>query len=310
VITQRKRGLDPFPEKEISRMNTHVLPLTVNFHFFASCNMNCQFCFACFEECYQLSLLQLKAIIKAIAEAPLPEGQVKPRRINFVGGEPTFYPHLEELIRYARECGLRTSIVTNGYNLVTQGVPQIFSSLDIIGLSIDSLNHRTNLRMGRSVQGKTILPQEWMRLLAQLDQRGVPIKINTTVTKYNLYENFAEFIHEADPLRWKVFQGMCVEGQNDLNRSEWEVGHQAFDRFVSRHRAAGIHPVVESEEVMRGSYAMISPDGRFFDSTQGSHTYSKPILEVGVDRAWNQVCFDVELFNERTVSYLEEVAYV
>jgi len=288
--------------------NIITLPETVNYHFFAPCNMNCCFCFACFKECRRLSLLQHKAIIRAIAEAPLPKGKVKSRRLNFVGGEPTVCPYLEELLLFAQECGLRTSVVTNGFNLVKQGLPQTFSTLELIGLSIDSLNHQSNLRMGRSVRGKTISAGEWMHLFDRLGQMGVQVKINTTVTKYNRDENFSNLILEANLLRWKVFQGMCVVGQNDLNRSAWEVSQREFEGFVARHKSAGINPVVEPEAVMRGSYAMISPDGRFFDSTQGFHDYSQPILEVGVERAWNHVCFQEDLFKVRTGTYKGEVA--
>ena len=39
----------------------------------------------------------------------------------------------------------------------------------------------------------------------------------------------------------------------------------------------------ESNELMRGSYVMVDPAGRFFDNVEGGHTYSRPILEVGVE---------------------------
>lgn len=284
-----------------------TLPETVNYHFISSCNMSCRFCFAGFKECRKSTLEQHKAIIRAITEAPLPSANSSARRLNFVGGEPTVYPYLEELILYAQACGLRTSVVTNGFNLVKEGLTPAFRSLELLGLSIDSLFNSSNLKIGRSVKGTTISAYDWMKLFDQAAQMGLPIKINTTVTKYNVDEDLSQFILEANPKRWKVFQGMVVIGQNELNSHQWAVDQYAFKRFVDRHRNAGVIPVVESESVMRGSYAMISPDGRFFDSTCGKHTYSPPILKVGVEQAWNQVCFNEGLFNERTASYQGEV---
>ena len=284
-------------------MNTCVLPETVNYHFTPACNMQCRFCFSGFSECGKGSLKKHKAIIHALAEAPLNEDEGRLRRLNFVGGEPTVIPYLEDLLLEAKACGLRTSMVTNGFNLVASGLPPVFQTLDLLGLSIDSLDHETNLRMGRTVRGQTISASEWMELFEQSGNWCLPVKINTTVTGYNAHEDLSHFIVEAAPHRWKVFHGMLVAGQNDYNHNEWTTDTKTFDLFVRRHEIAGASPVVEQEQLMRGSYAMISPDGRFFDSTGGFHAYSESILDVGIDKAWEQVGFDSELFRERTISY-------
>ena len=55
------------------------------------------------------------------------------------------------------------------------------------------------------------------------------------------------------------------------------------------------------------SYAMIAPDGRFFDSATGQHRYSDPITSVGVSAAWRQIHFDPKLFKERTRNYRDSL---
>jgi len=57
--------------------------------------------------------------------------------------------------------------------------------------------------------------------------------------------------------------------------------------------------VPEQNELMRGSYVMIDPAGRFFDNASGMHHYSKPILEVGVKEAYNEVTISNEKFRQR-----------
>lgn len=104
-------------------------------------------------------------------------------------------------------------------------------------------------------------------------------------------------------MRWKVFQGMAVAGQNEDSRTSWESGSDLFDHFVATNSRGRIKPLVERESVMRGSYAMLSPDGRFFDSMKGFHSYSDSVLAVGVERAWKQICFDSTLYGERTRNY-------
>lgn len=285
------------------------LPETVNYHYTSACEMACEHCFAVFADCTRSKMDSHKAVIRAISEEPLGPGMYLPRRLNFVGGEPTVHQSFPELLEYALQCGLRTSIVTNGYSLVKHGLPEKFHELDLIGVSIDSLNHDTNIRIGRSVripksiQRETISEQQWNRLFNELQQAGIALKINTTVTRHNADEDLSSFILKSRPERWKIFQAMPVDGQNCGSKHRWLVDRPTYDQFVTRHVHAGAYSEAEPESLMRGSYAMISPDGRFFDSALGSHNYSAPIPEVGVRKAWNQIHFDSQLFGERTKNY-------
>ena len=280
------------------------LPETINYHFTPACNMRCAFCFAGFRDCGKASLDQYKAVIRAIAGAPS-SGAVS-RRLNFVGGEPTVDPFLDELLFEAHACGLRTSVVSNGFNLIRKGLPESFKTLELLGLSIDSLDPTTNRRIGRTVGNNAISIGDWFRLFEQAGAMGLPLKINTTVTAFNADEVLSAFIEKAAPRRWKVFQGMVVDGQNGDGSDAWAIDRHTFERFVRRNSTRNITPLAEPETAMRGSYAMISPDDRFFDSTVGGHSYSDPIVKVGVDRAWRQISFDSYLFQERTRSYQQE----
>jgi len=286
----------------------NVLPETVNYHFTKACQMACKHCFAVFSDCGKNRLEEYLAVIRAIARAPLPEGRQLPRRLNFVGGEPTLYPKFSELVECALEEGLRVSIVTNGFDLVQKGLVGPLKEMELIGISIDSLVHATNLKIGRHVKGKTLGESEWKELFLQMEQLQIPLKINTTITRHNYQEDLSEFIGNSNPIRWKVFQAMPVDGQNEGSRSEWLVNRGEYDAFVERHQQAGVQIEAEPEEMMRGTYAMISPDGRFYDSTLGYHHYSDPITSVGVEHAWNQINFSADGFEERTQNYGDSAA--
>lgn len=285
------------------------LPNTVNYHFIKACQMACQHCFAVFGDCGSNRHQEYLSVIRAVAAAPRPEWMTRPRRINFVGGEPTLYTKFDELVQCALDEGLRVSIVTNGFDLVNKGLVGPLRQMELIGVSVDSLDHETNLKIGRQVKGRTIGAMEWEDLFSEMDRAKIPLKINTTITKHNLEENLSDFILRSCPVRWKVFQAMPVEGQNCSTRHLWQVGRPDYDRFVTRHEARGVRVAAEPEDLMRGTYAMISPDGRFYDSVSGAHRYSEPIHEVGVDAAWAQIRFDPELFGERTKSYIEPTPF-
>ena len=44
---------------------------------------------------------------------------------------------------------------------------------------------------------------------------------------------------------------------------------------------------------------MVDPAGRFFDNAQGTHNYSKPILEVGIQEALKTMNYDSNKFLNR-----------
>jgi radical S-adenosyl methionine domain-containing protein 2 len=98
---------------------------------------------------------------------------------------------------------------------------------------------------------------------------------------------------------------MPVEGQNDAHIANLTPESWQFDSFVSQYessRFSGIRIVPEPISTIRGSYVMVDPQGRFFDSTTGSHFYSQAILRAGISCALNQVNFDPEKFNLRNGS--------
>ena len=70
---------------------------------------------------------------------------------------------------------------------------------------------------------------------------------------------------------------------------------------MTRNRSVeqdGIRVVPENNEAMTGSYLMIDPLGRFFDNTKGEHTYSSPIIAVGMQEA----LAEIQVFPERFIA--------
>jgi radical S-adenosyl methionine domain-containing protein 2 len=284
-----------------------ILPRSVNLHFWQRCNMTCGFCFATYEDTRELLprghlgrevVLQL---IDALAE----HGAEK---LTFVGGEPTLCPWLGELLERAKDLGLVTMIVSNGSRLLEPSYMEThLKALDWLTLSVDSLDHACNVASGRALKtGRTLSSAELLDIGARARALGMALKLNTVVHRGNQDEDLSAFVRELGPRRWKILQALRVEGQNDSRFGEFEIDRASFDAFVDRHRALadyGVEIVDEANEDMRGTYAMIDPAGRFFDSATGTHRYSQPILQVGVEQAWAQVCFDPNGFEARGGDY-------
>ncbi len=280
----------------------------VNFHLWEPCNMRCKFCFATFQDVKRdmdlpkghLPEEQCLSIVDRLAEAGF-------EKINFAGGEPTLCSWLPNLIKRAKEHDMVTSIVTNGSRITDQWLADLNGSLNWIALSIDTVDSEKLKQLGRALRGTDpITKDEYLRIVRDIKQRGIRLKINTVVTSETWQEDFIGFIKLAKPERWKMLQALPVKGQNDAYIAGFEITTEQFEAYVQRNRIVendGIAIVPEDNDMMKESYVMIDPAGRFFDNVQGTYNYSKPILEVGVEQALEDVSIDLKQFHKRGGRY-------
>jgi len=277
---------------------TFQLPPTVNFHLWKPCNLQCRFCFATFNDDPLLKNVKggmkephARRILELLSESGV-------EKITFVGGEPTLCPYLPALLKYARELNLVTSLVTNGARL-TKVLGEAPGCLDWVGLSVDSANEETQAALWRGSGNHVAQSYTHFQTLHNL---GIRVKLNTVVTSMNWQEDMSDFVLQVKPDRWKIFQVLPVFGQNNEKVKPLLISAEQFNAFVERHRwlsGMGITMAPESNEDMTGSYAMIDPLGRFFCNVTGTHEYSRPILEVGVHAAFQDISFDHSRFIAR-----------
>ena len=279
---------------------------SVNYHLWKPCNMRCGFCFATFQDIDtdilpkgHLGDEDSISVVEALAGAGF-------RKINFAGGEPTLCPWLPDLIARAKGLGLTTSIVTNGSRISEEWTGSVSGNLDWAALSVDSVDPDTLLRTGRTTRSGPMSRCDYLRVIGILREHDVRLKINTVVSKANLEEELTDFIIEARPERWKLLQVLPVGGQNDSTADEHLISGEEFDRYIQVNRrveAHGITVVPENNDLMTGSYVMVDPAGRFFDNVAGAHSYSRPILDVGVEEALQEVSADARKFLSRSGMY-------
>ena len=252
--------------------------------------MTCKHCFAANLATKYLPLDESSKIVRLLAQAGF-------KKINFAGGETMLYPHLDCLIRLAKEEGMTTSIVTNCTMVTDSWLKDISGYLDFIAASIDSADPETHKRSGRTTKNGPLTAKQYLKVCRSVKMHDIRLKINTVVTSYNCDEDMTGFIEDVAPERWKIMQALRVDGQNDSNAKHFEVTDKQFAAFVERHSSVnGVKVVPEDNDLMTGSYVMIDPTGRFFDNTRGSYTYSRPILQVGVSDALQYIKTDFKKF--------------
>ncbi len=279
---------------------------TVNFHLWEPCNMRCRFCFATFQDSTKVRVPKghmeeqdCIAVVESLARAGF-------KKINFAGGEPTLCPWLPTLVKTAKERGMTTSIVTNGSKITPQLLDDFDCCLDWAAVSIDTVDPDKLTATGRATRSGPMCADDYLGALELLVGRHIRVKVNTVVTALNWEEDLTDFIVRANPERWKLLQVLPVIGQNDGKVGDLTVTAEQFDRYVERNRTVesrGIRVVPESNAMMTGSYIMVDPSGRFFDNTLGQYTYSRPILEVGIEEALKEVIVDPAVFDARGGRY-------
>lgn len=277
---------------------------SVNFHLWEPCNFRCKFCFASFQD-VKKSILpkghlpqeQAIQIVKMLGESGF-------EKITFAGGEPTLCPWINDLIALAKDCGMTTNLVTNGWMLLRRPelLKDLSRNLKWLTVSIDSLIPEANISSGRALGGKQAISRaEYAQLIDQARELGLRIKVNTVVHQLNWKEPLWEFISEIKPERWKIFQVLPVAGQNDLHFEDYSISAEEFELFLKLNYPAKEFTTIVPEEnkLMRASYVMVDPAGRFFDNAKGKHTYSSPIFQIGVTEALKEISFDFDCFSAR-----------
>src|SRR5690606_31813796 len=125
-------------------------------------------------------------------------------------------------------------------------------------LSIDSANEAIQAALGR---GRGDHVARTVRLARLCHEGGWRLKVNTVVTALSWDEDMRDLVITLAPERWKVFQVLAVNGQNDgrVNNNDDEgvapllITSKQFEAFVSRHRSVrdhGIPLIAESNDAM------------------------------------------------------------
>jgi len=265
---------------------------SVNYHLIKACNYRCKFCFAHFNQIEKNKLTKndAKNIINELSNFGT-------KKITFVGGEPTLVEFLPDLVKYAKDKGMTTMVVTNGTKLNEQYLKKFENKLDWVGLSIDSGREQINKELGRGNGNHVSQTLDNVKLLRKYNIR---VKLNTVVTKLSYDEDMSWLIKKIKPERWKVFKLLMIKGENDAAKY-LTISDKEFNSFIEKHEKCD--PIMENNDDMTNSYVMIDPEGRFFSNSNGKLNHGPPILAVGVEKAFKITEFNIAKFESRGGDY-------
>lgn len=186
------------------------------------------------------------------------------RYIDFTGGEPTLYPFLPELLRYAKSLGIKTEVTTNGISNSLDHLREIAQYADKFNLSLDTLNPDTYHKIRGVDRLKDVLGMA--EDLAPLR----PPKIMMVVTEDNRSEldsmiRFAQR-HQSEIYLNPVFSYFNSQNDDGTAESLRQISGKVFEpytvvmlhflEFLGNPGAAGRPPCSANRQTLT-----IAPDG-------------------------------------------------
>jgi len=136
------------------------------------CQLDCEFCYYRFKTKSNRSLRDVKAdLIKA-------KFYYKLDWVDISGGEPTIYKHIEEVLKFCKVIGLKTTVITNGICINEK----LDSLVDEWLVSIHSVGATHNKCVGKDV---------FNIVATNLRKIKKPFRVNNVITKRN-YKKFPE----------------------------------------------------------------------------------------------------------------------
>jgi radical SAM protein with 4Fe4S-binding SPASM domain len=210
----------------------------------ARCNLRCLHCYSdsdCATNPRELTTLQAKTFIQQVADYGCPV-------LLFSGGEPLMREDVFELISFAKTCGLRTALSTNG-TLINQDIAKRLydTGLSYVGISLDGPKEiHEAFRGQKGCFDKTMKAFEYCMLA------GVKTGLRCTMTRQNIGSVGEIFdIAEQNGIRRICFYHLVRCGRaeaEDLRPAQPHQIREALDEIISRTAESVIRKM--SEEVL------------------------------------------------------------
>lgn len=142
------------------------------------CNLRCLHCYSSSgpEVAGELSIALLRDALAAASREKYTVAGIS-------GGEPLLYKPLRELLESAHQCGMITTVTSNGMLLTERRLETLYGVVDLLAISLDGMPASHN-RVRASERAFDTMAAR----LEGVRQAGIPFGFIFTLTQYNLHE--------------------------------------------------------------------------------------------------------------------------
>lgn len=226
--------------KEAAKKYIHGYNKTAVFAVTTQCNCQCQMCDIHRKKPEYISLDDAKKILDVLV-------QNRFLVVYFTGGEPTLHPHIVDIVRYANDHGLVTTMTTNGtanhdllYQLKRAGLYLLSVSLDHWDPTICE-----QLRQHHKIMEKQV------RTIQYLKKIGLKTYALAYLNPYLVDEGVERLVAYVNNVL-KVPFGFCYPTKSDIN--SYSLGGILSDKQVSQKLDDSVRKILQSK-ITGGSIA-------------------------------------------------------
>lgn len=273
-------------------MNTYHV---INLHLTEACNYNCVHCFAKFKVSNELGIGEWKDVVDRI-KLYFDENHIVNGRINLAGGEPLLVTYIDELIEYINSLNIKVSIITNASKLTKQILDNWTGKVEMLGISIDSLNDDTNIAIGRHFRNQTLKYDAVIDLMNYAKQKGMFIKVNTVVSKLNLKENIKHLYEDVVFDRIKILQMRINQNCNESAKN-LSISNDEFKEYIKKLNMNNI--IIEDESEIDSAYIFFDPKGNLISNKDNSHQKIGSIIDENLSNLILYAHINNENYNKR-----------
>ena len=202
-------------------------PFIVIWETTQACDLQCRHCRAESQTLHDPAAMSFKESCRFLDQV-VALGEPQPMFI-FTGGDPFKHPRLFDLLNYASQLGLRTAVSPSATPLLTREnlVRCQERGVRSISLSLDGSNAALHDDF-RQVAGSFDLTVNGWKAAQDL---GLKVQINTTVTRYNLFDlpEIFRLVSEMGAMTWSVFF-LVPTGRG---RAEDEVSPENYEAVLN-----------------------------------------------------------------------------
>ena len=215
---------------------------SANVHLTSCCNYRCGFCFSTKLDKRWLSANEWVPILEKFRHSGI-------CKINYAGGEPFLYPEIAELCKVSKRMGFKVSIVSNASLIDEYVLSDLEGSLDWLGLSVDSISEDTERKLGRDCNGGNHI-ENVVSVADMAHRHKISVKLNITVVRQSVEDDFTDLICRIDPQRVKVFQMLSLRNVNPDADALYQAGIRASFAFSG---ADGVDAYLQNPKVILSS---------------------------------------------------------
>ena len=183
------------------------------------CNLDCRFCHR-FLNIDNLNYEENKKILNKIINDGITD-------ITWNGGEAMLYPRFQELLKTAKEAGIKNKLITNGILLPKNY--KILDYIDSLAISIDTINDEINDKMQRTKEQFKAAKN----VLEYTQNLNLELHVNTVISKKNINKinELGEFLNNYNIDKWKFYKFMPLRETAKKNRKEFDISNREFNNI-------------------------------------------------------------------------------